>query len=264
MKDKTLQTTIDARGVATLTLNRPDTRNAFDEEMISAICDAFGRYGNDGSVRAIVMTGAGKAFCAGADLSMMQRAAGYSTDENRDDARRLAYMLHSINNCPKPVIARVNGPAMGGGVGIVAACDIAVASEDAFFALSEVRLGLIPAVISPFVVQAIRPQEARRWFLTGERFAAETAKRIGLVHMVAMGAQLDATIDALLQNILAGGPHAQKEIKSLINAVAYRPIDAKVMEDTANRIATVRASSEGKEGIASFLEKRKPNWVKDT
>lgn len=257
-----LLVTIDTRGVATFTMNRPDMRNAFDEAMIGAICDAFGRYGQDEAVRAIVLTGAGKAFCAGADLNMMERAAEYSADENRDDARRLAYMLHAINNCAKPVIARVNGPAMGGGVGIVAACDVAVAAEDAFFALSEVRLGLIPAVISPFVVQAISPREARRWFLTGERFAAETAKRIGLVHMVAMGAQLDATVDALLQNILAGGPHAQREAKTLINAVAFRPIDAKVMEDTANRIAQVRTSAEGREGIKSFLEKRKPKWVK--
>ncbi|MEM1397279.1 MAG: enoyl-CoA hydratase/isomerase family protein [Pseudomonadota bacterium] len=258
-----LQVTIDPRGVATFKMNRPDVRNAFDEEMIGAICDAFGRYGHDDAVRAIIMTGAGKSFCAGADLNMMQRVAEYSADENRDDARRLAYMLNTINSCSKPVIAQVNGPAIGGGVGIVAACDIAVAAEEAFFSLSEVRLGLIPAVISPFVVQAITPNEARRWFLTGERFAASTAKRIGLVHMVAMGAQLDATVDALMQNVLAGGPNAQREAKALINAVAFKPIDGKVMEDTANRIATVRASAEGREGITSFLEKRKPSWVKE-
>ena len=262
MMSQVLTTTIDARGVATFTMNRPEMRNAFDEAMIGALCDAFGRFGHDDNVRAIVVTGAGKAFCAGADLNMMKRAAEYSTDENRDDARRLAYMLTAINHCPKPVIARVNGPAMGGGVGVVAACDVAVASEDAFFALSEVRLGLIPAVISPFVLQAITPQEAPRWFLTGERFDAETARRIGLVLMVAMPSQLDATVDELLQNVLAGGPRAQAEAKALINAVAFRPVDAKVMEDTASRIAHVRASPEGKEGISSFLEKRAPNWVK--
>ncbi|MEO1015872.1 MAG: enoyl-CoA hydratase/isomerase family protein [Pseudomonadota bacterium] len=258
-----LLVSIDKRGVATFTLNRPDVRNAFDEALIAAICDAFGRYGADDNVRAIVMTGAGKAFSAGADLNMMRRAAEASTDENKDDARRLAYMLQAINHCAKPVVARVNGPAMGGGVGLVAACDIAVAAEEAFFAFSEVRLGLIPAVISPFVVQAIRPQEARRWFLTGERFDAETAKRIGLVHMVSMGAQLDATVEGVLDNLLAGGPEAQREAKALINAVAYRPIDGKTMEDTATRIAHVRASAEGKEGIQSFLEKRTPGWVKD-
>ncbi len=259
---QSLLVSIDKRGVATFTLNRPDVRNAFDEALIAAICDAFGRYGADDNVRAIVMTGAGKAFSAGADLNMMRRAAEASTDENKDDARRLAYMLHSINHCAKPVVARVNGPAMGGGVGLVAACDIAVAAEEAVFAFSEVRLGLIPAVISPFVVQAIRPQEARRWFLTGERFDAETAKRIGLVHMVSMGAQLDATVEGVLDHLLAGGPDAQREAKALINAVAYRPIDGKVMEDTATRIAQVRASAEGQDGISSFLDKRAPGWVK--
>lgn len=261
---QTLLISIDTNGVVTLTMNRPEVRNAFNEEMIDAICDAMGRYGSDDNVRAIVITGAGKIFSGGADLNMMQRAGSASAEENRDDARRLAYMLHGINNCAKPVVALVNGPAFGGGVGLVAACDISIASEDAFFALSEVRLGLIPAVISPFVVKAISAQEARRWFLTGERFDAETAKRIGLVHMVVMPAQLNATLDATLGDLLVGGPAAQAATKSLINAVDSKQIDKSLLEDTANRIAHIRATPEGKEGIDAFLNKRKPNWIKDT
>ncbi len=262
MNDQVLRITIDGRGVARLTLSRPDVRNAFNEAVIDGICEAFGRFNNDPNVRIVVLTGVEKTFCAGADLNMMQRAATYSADDNKDDARRLAHMLHAINNSAKPVVARVNGPAMGGGVGMVAACDIAVAAESAFFALSEVRLGLIPAVISPFVVSAMGPQEARRWFLTGERFDAETAKRIHLVHMVAMDEQLDATVETVVASLLKGGPEAQRACKTLINAVAHKEINQSVLEDTANRIAQVRAGAEGKEGIAAFLEKRRPNWVR--
>lgn len=260
--EQVLLQTIDSRGVARLTMNRPELRNAFNEALIGAICDAIGRLNADPNVRAIVLTGAGQAFSAGADLNMMRRAAGYSAVENRDDARRLAHMLHAIYASPKPAIALVNGPAMGGGVGLVAACDIAIVSEDAFFALSEVRLGLIPAVISPFVVQAIGARQARRYFLTGERFDAETAKRIGLAHMVAMPAQLEATLDGVIENLLACGPGAIAEAKDLIRAVKGRPITEAVMEDTADRIARLRASAEGKEGVSAFLEKRKPSWVK--
>lgn len=261
MKDQTLLATIDSRGVARLTMNRPEVKNAFNEELIGAICEAMGRLSADANVRAIVLTGGGNAFSGGADINMMRRVAEYSAAENKDDARRLAHMLNSIYASTKPVIALVNGPAMGGAVGLAAACDIAIAADTAFFALSEVRLGIIPAVISPFVVQAIGARQARRFFLTGERFDAETARRIGLVHMIAAPAQLEATLDGVVDNLLACGPNAQKEAKELIRAVKNRPITDSVIEDTAGRIARLRASDEGKEGLEAFLEKRKPNWI---
>ncbi len=261
MQDKTLTVTVDARGVARLTLNRPDVRNAFNAALIGEICDAMGRLNADAAVRAVVITGAGSTFSAGADVNMMRAAAEYSAAENKDDARRLAHMLTAIYDCQKPTIALVNGPAMGGGVGIVAACDIAIAAEEAFFALSEVRIGIIPAVISPFVVRAIGPREARRFFLTGERFDAEAAKRIGLVHMVCMGAQLQATLDGVVGDLVKAGPKAQAEAKDLIKAVAYAPLSDATMETVAGWIARVRASDEGVEGLSAFLEKRPPNWV---
>ncbi|MEQ1929621.1 MAG: enoyl-CoA hydratase/isomerase family protein [Parvularculaceae bacterium] len=257
-----LLTTIDNRGVARLTLNRPDVRNAFNEKLIGDICDTMARLSTDQNVRVIVLTGAGTAFCAGADLDMMRRVAGYSPQENKDDARRLAHMLHTIYFCEKPTIALVNGPALGGGVGIVAACDIAIAADDAIFGLTEVRVGLIPAVISPFVMRAMGTRQARRFFMTGERFDADTARRISLVHLVAIAPQLEATLDGVIKDLLACGPVAQKEAKDLIRAVAFQPIDDRIMEETAARIARLRSSPEGKEGVLSFLEKRKPDWIK--
>ncbi|MBL4620275.1 MAG: enoyl-CoA hydratase/isomerase family protein [Marinicaulis sp.] len=261
MTEQTLITTIDSRGVARLTMNRPELRNAFNEELIGGICESIGRYQSDPAVRAIVLTGAGKAFSAGADLNMMKRAAGFSASENKDDARRLAHMLHSIYSSPKPTIALVNGPAMGGGLGLIAACDIAIGAESAFFALSEVRLGLIPAVISPFVIDAIGVRQARRYFLTAERFDAATAKEIGLLHVVEPAAGLETALDAMIENIVGCGPTALHEAKSLIRAVAHHPINKKLLDDIAARIARLRTSKEGKEGITAFLEKRKPNWV---
>jgi methylglutaconyl-CoA hydratase len=262
MKDQYLIQTIDKRGVARLTMNRPEVKNAFNEQLIGEICDALGRLNGDTNVRAVVLTGAGDAFSAGGDLNMMRRAGEASAAANKDDARRLAHMLHSIYASPKPVIALVNGPAMGGGVGLTAACDIAIAADTAFFALSEVRLGLIPAVISPFVVQAIGPRQARRFFVTGERFDAETARRLGLIHMAAMPEQLEATLEGVLAGLLKCGPHAIAEAKELIRAVHDRPITDSILEETAGRIARLRASAEGKEGIAAFLQKRKPSWIK--
>lgn len=255
---------IDTLGVARLTLNRPEVKNAFNEDLIGEIADTMGRLNADKAVRIVVLTGAGDAFSAGADLSMMKRVAGYSAAENKQDARRLAHMLNSIYSCEKPVIGLVNGACMGGGVGLAAACDIVIAAEEAFFALSEVRLGLVPAVISPFVVRAIGVRQARRYFLTGERFDAMTAKAIGLVHMVCLKAQLEATLQGVVENLLACGPQAQKEAKTLIRVVSHRPIDDAVMEETAGVIARVRASEEGKEGVTAFLEKRKAAWVKPT
>lgn len=263
MAEQSVITTIDQHGIARVTLNRPELRNAFDEDMISRICDTMGQLSNNESVRAIILTGAGKAFSGGADLNMMRRVADYSTTENRDDARRLAHMLEAIYNSPKPTIALVNGPAMGGGLGLIAACDIAIASEDAFFALTEVRVGLIPAVISPFVIEAIGVRHARRFFLTGERFDATTARRLGLIHKLAMHVQLEDTLAETLNDILASAPNALSEAKDLIKAVAYQPIGKTTREDTANRIASRRASPEGREGITAFLEKRKPNWLQD-
>ncbi|GJL94837.1 MAG: methylglutaconyl-CoA hydratase [Hyphococcus sp.] len=263
MSEQLLITTIDHRGVARLTMNRPELRNAFNEDVVNQICDTMGRLGNDPNVRVIVLTGAGKAFSAGADLNMMRRVAEYSSAENKDDARRLAHMLSSIYYAPKPTVALVNGPAMGGGLGLIAACDIAVGAEEAFFALSEVRVGLIPAVISPFVIQAIGARQAQRYFLSGERFDAATAASIGLLHETAPAAELDRAFEAIVDNLLTCGPIATREAKELIRSVAGRSIDDGVMKDTAERIARLRASDEGKEGVTAFLEKRKPNWIKD-
>ncbi len=255
-------TSIDQNGIARVTLNNPEIRNAFNEEMIGQICDTMGQLSNNEDVRVIVLTGAGKAFSAGADLNMMKRVAQYSPAENKDDARRLAHMLDSIYNAPKPTIALVNGPAIGGGLGLIAACDIAIASEDAFFALSEVRVGLIPAVISPYVIEAIGVRQARRFFLTGERFDATTARRIELVHKVVMPVQLEASLEETVADLLVCAPSAQTHAKDLIRTVAFEPIDHKLTDETATRIAALRASPEGREGISAYLEKRKPNWVK--
>jgi len=260
MEQNVLITTIDSDGVARLTMNRPDVRNAFNEDIVNEICDTMGQLNIDPNVRIIVLTGAGKAFSAGADLNMMRRAADYSSAENKDDARRLAHMLISIYDSPKPTIALVNGPAMGGGLGLIAACDIAIGAEETFFALSEVRIGLIPAVISPFVIQAIGSRQARRLFLTGERFTAEQAKTIGLLHETAPLAGLDKAFDEVIDGLRQCGPAAMREAKALIRAVSGRSIDEGVLKDTAGRIANIRASAEGKEGVTAFLEKRKPVW----
>ena len=261
MTEQSLITTIDKRGVARLTLNRPDVRNAFDECLINQICDTMGRLSADENVRIVVLTGIGNVFCAGADLNMMRRVAEYTQTENTDDARRLAHMLRSIYHSPKPTIARVNGPAIGGGLGLIAACDISIGVNDAFFALSEVRVGLIPAVISPFVIEAMGPQQARRYFLSGEKFDAERARELGLLHELAPASELDDQLEKIIAKILVGSPNAHKEVKLLISAVTGREIDNRVFNDTAKRIAKIRASKEGKEGVTAFLEKRKPNWI---
>jgi methylglutaconyl-CoA hydratase len=252
----------DPRGVARVTLNRPEVKNAFNEQLIADIAAAMNALSKDESARIVVLQGAGDAFSAGADLSWMKRASNFTAEENMGDARRLAAMLNAIYSCEKPVVAMVHGACMGGGVGLASACDIVIAAEDAFFALSEVRLGIIPAVISPFVLNAIGARQARRFFLTGERFDATKAREIGLAHMVCMRAQMEATLDGVVKNLLACGPAAQKEAKALIRIVADRPVDAAVMEETAGIIARVRSTPEGKEGVAAFLEKRKANWVK--
>ena len=252
----------DKRGLARVTINRPEVKNAFNETLIGEIAEAMKKLSRDEAARIIVLAGAGDAFSAGADLSWMKRASEFSAAENKGDARRLASMLNSIYECEKPVVALVQGACMGGGTGLASACDIVIASDDAFFALSEVRLGILPAVISPFVLHAIGERQARRFFLTGERFDAMKAKEIGLAHMVCLRAQMEETLDGLVRNLLACGPAAQKEAKALIRIVAGRPIDDAVMEETAGIIARVRSTPEGKEGVSAFLEKRKPNWIK--
>jgi len=247
--------------VATVTLNRPDVHNAFDETLIARLTGIFTALDDDPDVRAVVLVGAGRSFCAGADLNWMRRMAAFDHAENLADANALAAMLRTLYALSKPTIARVHGAAFGGGVGLVAACDIAIAAQDATFALSEARLGIIPATISPYVMEAIGARQARRYFLTGERFTAAEAFRIGLLHDIVPLAELDGRIDEMLGALMIAGPAAQLECKALVRGVAHRPIDADLITGTALHIADVRASPEGKEGVAAFLEKRKPSWM---
>lgn len=253
--------TLDKRGgVARITLDRPELRNAFDDALIASLARAFTEVGNDPAVRVVVLAGNGPAFCAGADLNWMRRMAGYGYEENLADARALADMLATLDRLPKPTIARVHGPVFAGGTGLVAACDIAVGTPEAKFCLSEAKLGLSPATISPYVMRAMGERMARRYFLTAEVFEAEEAYRIGMLSALVPADRLDATIDSLVKHLLAGGPEAHAKIKDLIRAVGHRPVDDALAADTAQRIAEIRVSPEGKEGIASFLEKRKAAW----
>ncbi|HET7364611.1 MAG TPA: enoyl-CoA hydratase/isomerase family protein [Burkholderiales bacterium] len=247
-------------GVGRVTLNRPEVRNAFDDALITALAKAFAELDADPSIRVVVFAGNGPAFCAGADLNWMKRMAGYSYEENVRDARALADMLATLDRLDKPTIARVHGPAFAGGTGLVAACDIAVGTPEAKFCFSEAKLGLSPATISPYVLRAIGPRAASRYFLTAEVFDAAEALRIGLLSAVVPTAELDTFIGQLLEHLLAGSPAAHARIKDLVRDVAGKPVDDGVKADTARRIAEIRASPEGKEGIASFLEKRKPKW----
>jgi methylglutaconyl-CoA hydratase len=261
---ETILTEID-HGVGIITLNRAERHNAFDDVLIQDLSTALVQMDTDSDVRVVVLSSTGKSFCAGADLNWMKRAAGYNAEETQRDALGLAGMLRMLNEMKKPTVARVQGPAYGGGVGLVAACDISIATFDAQFALTEVKLGIIPAVISPYVIAAIGERKARRYMMTAERFSAAEAYRIGLVHEIVPGeAELDEAVGEIVDDLLANGPHALGECKALIKAVANRPISQEVVIDTAQRIARVRASDEGREGMAAFLEKRKPNWVPKT
>lgn len=256
--------TVEIRdAIALVVLARPDVHNAFNATLIAEMTQALDALDRDLNVRAVVLLGHGKSFCAGADLNWMRKMASYGHAENLADATALATMLKTLHRMSKPTIARVHGPAYGGGVGLIACCDMAVAAYDATFSLSEAKLGLIPATISPYVIEAIGARQARRYFLTAERFTAAEAYRIGLVHDIAPAEELDGRINELLGALLGAGPHAQAECKALIRAVAHHPIDDKVIADTAARIAKVRASPEGKEGVAAFLAKRAPAWVPD-
>jgi methylglutaconyl-CoA hydratase len=248
-------------GVVRLSLNRPDVHNAFDHRLIAELTEVLARLGVEKAVRAVVLTGVGKSFSAGADLNWMRRTAGYSDEENLADARGLARLMQTLNELPKPTVARVNGAALGGGTGLVACCDIAIASDQASFGTTEVRLGIIPAVIGPYVVAAIGPRQARRLMLTGERIPAVEAARIGLVHEVVPPESLDAAVDAVLDHLLKCGPKAIAAAKRLVRDLTGRPITTEMVDDTARRIARLRATAEGREGIAAFLEKRKPAWL---
>ncbi|MBL9034884.1 MAG: enoyl-CoA hydratase/isomerase family protein [Rhodospirillaceae bacterium] len=249
-----------ANQVTTIRMNRPEKHNAFDETLIAELTAAFRAAGKDDAARVVVLSAAGQSFSAGADLDWMRRMADQAHDANERDALALAELMAAIDGCPKPVLGLVQGAAFGGGVGLVACCDIAIAATEATFCLSEVRLGLIPAVISPYVAAAIGARACRRYFLTAERFDAQTALNLGLVHEVVPAAEFDAASDRMLGQLLKGGPQAQRAAKDLIAHVAGARIDEKLMRDTARRIAAARASAEGKEGLAAFLAKRKPNW----
>jgi methylglutaconyl-CoA hydratase len=245
-------------GIARVTLNRPELRNAFDDALISSLTKAFVEIGKDPAVRVMVLAGNGPAFCAGADLNWMKRMAGYSHEQNLADAKGLADMLATLDRLPKPTIARVHGPVFAGGTGLVAACDIAVGTPEAKMCLSEAKLGLSPATISPYVIRAMGEREARRYFLTAEVFGAEEALRIGMLSILTQ--KLDEEIDGLVKHLLAGGPEAHGKIKALIRSVAGRRPDDALVAETAKQIAEIRGSPEGKEGIAAFLEKRKAAW----
>jgi methylglutaconyl-CoA hydratase len=260
MAFETLTITREDR-VATVTLNRPDVRNAFNETTIAEIKQAFSELGEDDALRAIVLAANGPAFCAGADLNWMKKMAGYTHAENHADALQLAEMLRTIYLCPKPVVAKVQGDCYAGGMGLVAACDIIVAVEEANFCLSEVKLGLIPATISPYVIKAMGENASRRYFLTAERFGAREALRIGFAHEVVSTETLDAKVTEIVKALTNNSPNAVQQAKVLVRDVAGQPVNDVLLADTAERIAQIRASDQGREGVASFLEKRKPAWL---
>jgi len=253
---------VDDDGVAWVTLTRPEVHNAFDDTLIAELSTVLGGFASDERVRAVVLGAQGRSFSAGADLDWMQRMAGYSERENLDDARALVDLMRTLYELPKPTLALVQGPTYGGGVGLVACCDIAIAAETANFCFSEVRLGLIPAAIGPYVIAAIGERAARRYFLTAETFSAHEALRIGLVHDVVPDEALRDIGRRVIKALLRGGPNAQVAAKDLILTISGRPLDD-LAEETAKRIARLRVSEEGREGIAAFLEKRKPGWLKD-
>lgn len=262
MTDNAIIITQDDRGITTLTLNRADRHNAFDDVMIGELNQALDSINDDNNVRMLILRAAGKSFSAGADLNWMRRMAEYDFQQNHDDAMQLARLMKTLNGMSKPVIGLIQGASFGGGIGLVACCDIVIASEKAKFCLSEVRLGLIPAVISPYVISAMGERACRRYFLTAERFDANEAYRLGLVHQVVAEQELDATLDQMIDQLLVGGPAAQAAAKDLILNVSQREINSSVIEDTASRIAHVRASDEGREGLNAFLQKRQPDWDK--
>lgn len=247
--------------VGSITMNRPDVRNAFNDEVIAEITQAFAELGAREDVRCIVLAAEGPAFCAGADLNWMRRMADYSREENLADAGKLAEMLRVIYECPKPTVARIQGDAIAGGMGLVAACDMAVSVDTACFCLSEVKLGLIPATISPYVIRAMGARAAHRYFLTAERFTAQEALRLGFVHEVVQPNQLDAKLNEITQALVKNSPNAVKVCKKLVQDVAFAEMGQPLIEKTVEGIADIRSSAEGREGVSAFLGKRKPSWL---
>ncbi|WP_448566748.1 enoyl-CoA hydratase/isomerase family protein [Thalassotalea ganghwensis] len=262
MTDKVLYD-VDRYGVATVTLNNPDKHNAFDDEIIAQLTSIFMDIGKRNDIRVMVLASTGKSFSAGADLGWMKRMANYSLEENLKDANALALMLKALNFLPQPTIAKIQGAAFGGAVGLASCCDIVIASEKASFCLSEVKLGLIPATISPYVINAIGQKACRRYFVTAERFFADKAKALGLVSEVVSSAELDKAVDEMILTILANGPEAVCQAKQLALDVAYQDIDEALIELTSERIASIRVSAEGQEGLTAFFEKRQANWAID-
>lgn len=259
-----LITEISGRGVATVTLRRPDVHNAFDDVLIERLRRELQGLNNNPKVRVVVLAAEGKSFSAGADLNWMKRMAGYERAENLEDAKNLGKLMATLHRMRQPTVAAVQGAAYGGGVGLVAACDIAIASEAAHFCLSEVRLGLIPAVIGPYVIHAIGERQATRYMMTAEKFSAAEAMRIGLVHDVVPADVLQDRLNEVVGDLLKGGPKALSEVKNLVSYITTSATqDEKVVRDTAGHIARVRATEEGQEGVAAFLDKRKASWVKD-
>ena len=256
----TLKVSVDDY-VATVTLARPDKRNAFNDEVIAELNQAFTQLGSSEQVRVIVLAAEGKAFCAGADLNWMRAMADYSREENLADADKLAQMLSTLYRCPKPTIAAIQGDVYAGGIGLISACDIAIAVDSANFCLSEVRLGLAPATISPYVIRAMGARAAHRYFLTAEVFDALEAQRIGLVHECVAAAELEDKVASVAKKLRNNSPNAVKECKQLVQYVAEATIDEALIAQTVEGIADIRASDEGKEGVQSFLQKRKPNWL---
>lgn len=246
--------------VATITLQRPDVRNAFNETMIAELTTCARQLADDASVRVVILRGAGKAFCAGADITWMQRMVGYTEDENRRDARAMAEMFEALDTLPKPLVGVVHGAALGGGTGLAAVCDIVIAADDALFGFTEVKLGILPAVISPYSVAKIGVSHSRALFLTGERFTAQRAKDIGLVHHVVPAAVLDQQLGVIVQELSSSAPIAMARAKALIPQVAGRP-SVVSMPLTSAAIAAQRVSPEGQDGLTAFLAKRRPGWL---
>ncbi|MGK0499663.1 MAG: methylglutaconyl-CoA hydratase [Oceanicoccus sp.] len=261
MANHNLEQQIDQRGVATIWLNNPDKHNAFDDNTIAALSQCFKALNNNPAVRVVILAAKGRNFSAGADLNWMKRMADYSYQQNLADAEKLAAMLHTLNSLSKPTIARVQGAAFGGGVGLVSCCDIAVASDGASFCLSEVKIGLVPATISPYVIEAIGPRAARRYFITAERFSAATALQLGLINECVAEVELDNSINVIVDALISNSPSAVANAKQLIRDVQYRAINDQLIQETSELIATLRSSAEGKEGLSAFLEKRAANWI---
>jgi len=260
MMTESVLTSVDKRGVATVTMNQPAKHNAFDDTTIAQLSETFGRINRDNSIRVMVLAAAGKSFSAGADLAWMKRMSSYSEAENQVDAQALANMLCSLNELNKPTIAKVQGSAFGGAVGLISCCDIAFATTHAKFSLSEVKIGLIPATISPYVIAAIGQRAARRYFLSAEVFNAAQAQSLGLVNEVVAATELDKSVATLINTLLDNSPNAVAAAKRLIFDVTGKPIDDNLLIDTSKRIALIRVSKEGQEGLSAFIEKRQPNW----